>query len=150
MKIAIGADNLGFKLKESIIKVLMDKDIKYTDIGTFNEAPVDYPDIAVKVADMVASGEYERGILICGTGIGMAISANKVNGIRAAVCHDMYSAERAVKSNNTQIIALGALVVGEALARGLVNVWLNSEFTGGPSAYKIEKIKEIEKRNESS
>lgn len=147
MNIAIGADNLGFRLKETIIKFIVDKGIKYTDIGVYNETPIDYPDIAVKVACMVASGECERGILICGTGIGMSITANKVNGIRAAVCHDMYSAERAVKSNNAQIIALGALVIGEALAIGLVNVWLNSEFSGGPSSNKIKKIKEVEESN---
>lgn len=149
MKVVIGADNLGFKLKEFTKNVLKDNNVEFMDAGVFNEDPVDYPDIAEKVANMVASGEYERGILICGTGIGMAIAANKVEGIRAAVCHDIYSAERSIKSNNVQIMALGALVVGEALARSLVEVWLKSEFSGGPSAKKIEKIMEIEKKKKS-
>lgn len=147
MKIAVGSDNPGYKLKEFIKKVLEENNVEYTDAGVFNEEPADYPDIAEKVANMIASGDYERGILVCGTGIGMAIAANKVEGIRAAVCHDMYSAERARKSNDAQIMALGALVVGEALARGLVEVWLRSEFAGGASANKVEKISQIEKRN---
>ncbi len=99
-----------------------------------------YPDIAVEVARAIKAGKHERGILICGTGIGMSISANKVPGIRAAQCHDTYSAERARKSNNAQIISLGARVIGVELAKTIVSAWLESEFDGGNSAPKVERI----------
>lgn len=145
MKIAIGADNLAVELKEVVKELLSEKKIEYKDFGVFNNDPVDYPDIAKVVAENVASHEFDRGILICGTGIGMAIAANKVEGIRAAVCHDIYSAERARKSNNAQIMALGAFIVGKALARSLVTTWLESEFQGGGSEQKVNKIMEIEK-----
>ena len=147
MKIAIGSDNLGLELKEFVKKVLTDNSIEFIDAGVFNKDPMDYPDIAEKVADMVVSGECERGILVCGTGIGMAIAANKVEGIRAAVCHDPYSAERSIKSNDVQIMALGALVVGQAVAKSMVETWIKAEFTGGPSAIKINKIMQLEKRS---
>ena len=147
MKIVVGADNLGFELKEFVKKVLEDNGIEVIDVGVFNKDAVDYPDIAEKAANIVVSGECDRGILVCGTGIGMAIAANKVEGIRAAVCHDVYSAKRSIKSNNVQIMTLGALVVGQALAKSLVETWIKSEFTGGPSARKIDKIMQIEKRS---
>lgn len=99
-----------------------------------------YPDIAYKVASAIASGKFERGILICGTGIGMAIVANKVPGVRAAVCHDPYSAERARKSNNAQILTMGARVIGPELGKTILKIWLESEFTGGPSAEKVKRI----------
>lgn len=149
MKIAIGSDILGYKLKEYVKQVLDQNGAEYLDVGVHEEENTDYPDIAEKVANHISSGECERGILICGTGIGMAIAANKVEGIRAAVCHDLYSAERSRKSNNAQIMALGALVIGDALAKGLVEVWLKSEFEGWASAQKIEKISQLEKRNKS-
>jgi ribose 5-phosphate isomerase B len=149
MKLIIGSDNIGYKLKE-FIKTVFDKNNSiYFDVGVFNEEPMDYPDIAVKVANMIASGEYDRGILICGTGIGMAIAANKVKGIRAAVCHDIYSTERSRKSNNVQIMTLGALVIGEALAKTLVETWLKTEFMGGLSIQKIDKISQIENYNKN-
>ena len=97
-----------------------------------------YPDVAVKVAEAVARGEYERGILVCGTGIGMAIAANKVPGIRAAVCHDPFSTERSRKSNNAQIMCMGERVIGVELAKYLVDIWLECEFAGGGSAPKVE------------
>lgn len=147
MRIAVGSDNLGYNLKEYIINILEENDIEYVNAGVFNDEPVDYPDISEKVANMVAKNECDRGILVCGTGIGMAIAANKVEGIRATVCHDMYSAERSRKSNNVQILAMGALVVGKELAKCLVEVWLKSEFAGGGSARKVDKITQIEKRN---
>jgi len=147
MKIAIGSDHLGLELKNIIRDFLKDKKIEVKDFGTMSKEPIDYPDIAEKVAKVVAKGEYERGILVCGTGIGMAIVANKVKGIRAAVCHDLYSAERSRKSNNAQIMALGALIIGPELAKKLVEVWLNSEFQGGRSERKVKKIMEIEAEN---
>jgi ribose 5-phosphate isomerase B len=144
MSIAIGCDEAGFELKEKIKKYLTGNGIEMEDYGVYNTDPVLYPDIAVKVAKSIADGKHERGILICGTGIGMAITANKVPGIRAAVCHDPYSAERARKSNNAQIMALGARIVGEELAKLLVSIWLDSEFQGGGSTAKVERIMEYE------
>ncbi len=147
MKIAIGSDHLGLELKNIIRDFLKEKEIEVNDFGTMSKEPIDYPDIAKKVAKAVAKGDCERGILICGTGIGMAIAANKVKGIRAAVCHDLYSAERSRKSNNAQIMAIGALIIGSELAKKLVEVWLNSEFQGGRSERKVKKIMEIEAEN---
>ncbi|MBA7705096.1 Ribose-5-P isomerase B [subsurface metagenome] len=147
MKIAIGSDHLGLELKNIIRDFLKEKEIEVNDFGTMSKEPIDYPDIAKKVAKAVAKGDCERGILICGTGIGMAIAANKVKGIRAAVCHDLYSTERSRKSNNAQIMAIGALIIGSELAKKLVEVWLNSEFQGGRSERKVKKIMEIETEN---
>ena len=147
MKIAIGSDHLGLELKNIIRDFLKEKEIEVNDFGTMSKEPIDYPDIAKKVAKAVAKGDCERGIHICGTGIGMAIAANKVKGIRAAVCHDLYSAERSRKSNNAQIMAIGALIIGPELAKKLVEVWLNSEFQGGRSERKVKKIMAIEAEN---
>ncbi len=144
MKIAIGSDHLALELKNIIRDFLKEKGIEVNDFGTMSKEPIDYPDIAKKVAKAVTKSDCERGILICGTGIGMAIAANKVKGIRAAVCHDLYSAERSRKSNNTQIMTMGALIIGPELAKKLVEVWLNSEFQGGRSEEKVKKIMEIE------
>lgn len=144
MAIAIGCDEAGYELKEKIKAFLEASGKSVVDYGVYDTNPVLYPDIAVKVAKSIASGENDRGILICGTGIGMAITANKVPGIRAAVCHDSYSAERARKSNNAQILALGARIVGEELAKMLVSIWLESEFQGGRSTPKVNRIMEYE------
>lgn len=140
MRIAIGADNLGFPLKESIKEHLEANGHEVVDYGVHDERPVDYPDVASKVALDVASGDFGRAILICGTGIGMAITANKVPGVRAASVSDAYSAERARKSNNAQVLCLGSLVLGVAHAKILVDHWLASEFQGGGSARKVAKI----------
>lgn len=147
MKIVIGSDHLGLELKNIIKDFLKEREIEVNDFGTMSKEPIDYPDIAKKVGKAVAKGDCQRGILICGTGIGMAIAANKVKGIRAAVCHDPYSAERSRKSNNAQIMAIGALIIGSELAKKLVEVWLNSEFQGGRSERKVKKIMEIETEN---
>ncbi|WP_031314011.1 ribose 5-phosphate isomerase B [Caldanaerobacter subterraneus] len=149
MKIILGSDHFGFDLKEIIKEHLRSKGIEVIDVGVYDKNPVDYPDIAVVVAERVASGEFERGILICGTGIGMAIVANKVPGVRAAVCHDVYSAERARKSNDAQIMTMGGVIVGPELAKKLVDVWLESEFQGGRSLPKVEKIKMIDAKYRS-
>ena len=147
MKIAIGCDFNALDLKNAIIDLLKEKKVEYKDFGTFTRDPIDYPDIAKKVAYAIAEGKFERGILICGTGLGMAMAADKVKGIRAATCCNVYQAERAIKSNNAQIITLGAQVIGIELAKMLVTAWLNSEFQGGRSERKVEKIMEIEKEN---
>ena len=143
----MGADHLGASLKDEIAALLREQELEFRDFGVAAGDTVDYPDIAEKVAEAVRDHQFERGILICGTGIGMAISANKVFGIRAAVVHDSYSAERSRKSNNAQILAMGALIIGPQLARQLVSIWLNSEFQGGGSARKVEKISLIEAKH---
>jgi ribose 5-phosphate isomerase B len=144
MSIAIGCDEAGFQFKETIKKLLVEKGLEVEDFGVYNTDPVLYPDIAVAVARSIAEGKHERGILICGTGIGMAIAANKVPGIRAAVCHDSFSTERSRKSNNAQIMTLGARVIGIELGKLLVNLWLECEFSGGGSEAKVNKITEYE------
>ncbi|MGJ7046145.1 ribose 5-phosphate isomerase B [Thermoanaerobacterium thermosulfurigenes] len=146
MKIIIGSDELGYDLKEIIKNHLTNKGIEVVDAGVYDKNPVDYPDIALSVAQRIANSEFERGILICGTGIGMAITANKVPGVRAAQCHDIYSAERARKSNNAQIMTMGALVIGVELAKKLVDVWLESEFQGGRSIRKVDKINNVDRK----
>jgi len=144
MKIAIGCDKLGFELKGKIIEDLSSKGYEFEDYGSYEGQCVDYPDIGLKVAKSIAEGKQERGILICGTGIGMAITANKVKGVFAAVCHDIYSTRRSILSNNIQIMCMGALVIGFGTAVSLVEEWLKLEFQNSASAIKIEKIKVIE------
>jgi ribose 5-phosphate isomerase B len=138
--IAIGCDEAGYELKRVVIELLEEEGYAAKDFGCHSIDKVDYPDIGYEVAHAIARGEHERGILICGTGIGMAIVANKVPGVRAAQVHDPYSAERARKSNDAQIMTMGARIIGPELARSLVRIWLASEFTGGPSAAKVQKI----------
>jgi ribose 5-phosphate isomerase B len=138
--IAVGSDEAGFDLKSTILGLLADKGLAVKDYGCHSPEPVDYPDVAFAVARAVAQGAHDRGILICGTGIGMAIAANKVHGVRAAQVHDPYSAERARRSNDAQIMTMGARVIGPELAKSLVETWLACEFTGGASARKVAKI----------
>lgn len=147
ISIAMGCDHNGLELKNVIIQLLKEKGIEFEDYGTMTKDPVDYPDLAEKVASSILQGKHDRGILICGTGLGMAIAANKVRGIRAATCHDIYSAERSRKSNNAQILTMGAQIIGPELAKKLVEAWLASEFQGGRSERKVKKIMEIEKKN---
>lgn len=144
MKIAIGCDEAAFHLKELIKTYTANLGHEVMDFGVYNLEPVLYPDIAYAVSMVVASGEYERGILICGTGIGMAVTANKIPGIRAAVCHDAYSTERSRKSNNCQIMTMGSRVVGEEVAKMMVKIWLESEFQGGGSSAKVDRINAID------
>lgn len=148
MNIAIGADHFGYGLKEALKEHLKNRGFEVTDYGT-DGSEVDYPDIAAAVAEAIAVGRHVRGLLVCGTGIGMAIVANKVPGIRAASVQDPYSAERARKSNNAQVLCLGSEVVGQGLARILVDHWLESEFAGGRSARKVDKIEAIERTHRS-
>jgi ribose 5-phosphate isomerase B len=146
MEIAIGADEAAYDLKEILKAWLAGKGVDVVDYGAFDKSPVLYPDIAVKVAEAVAKGKHTRAILMCGTGIGMAITANKVPGVRAATCHDTYSAERARKSNNAQILTMGARVIGPELAKTIVDAWLKSEFEGGGSTRKVERMVEIDEQ----
>ena len=144
MSIAVGCDEAACDLKELVIAHVRELGHEVEDFGTYDGKPVLYPDIAFAVAKAVREGRHERGILLCGTGIGMAITANKVPGIRAAVCHDMYSAERSRKSNNAQIMTMGARIIGPELAKSLVTLWLQCEFQGGRSQPKVDRIVEIE------
>lgn len=144
MKIAVGCDEAAYKLKVVVKDFLESKGFEVDDFGADEGETVLYPDVAFKVADAVAAGKYERAILVCGTGIGMAICANKVPGIRAAVCHDPFSAERSRKSNDAQIMCMGERVIGPELAKYLVNIWLGCEFSGGGSAPKVQRIGELE------
>jgi ribose 5-phosphate isomerase B len=146
MAIAIGCDEAAYDLKETLKTMLQAGGHEVADYGTHDGRPVLYPDIAFAVAEDVASGKHARGVLLCGTGIGMAISANKVQGVRAAQCHDTYSAERARKSNDAQIITMGARVVGPELAKAILAAWLASEYEGGRSAPKVDRIVEYERR----
>ena len=145
MRIPIGSDANGFHLKERIKDRLVDLGHSPIDFGCSGPADnIDYPDVARELATAVAEGDINRGILVCGTGIGMAIAANKVPGVRAACCHDPYSAERARKSNNAQILALGAQIIGPQVADKLLEHWLASEFEGGRSARKVKKLIEMD------
>jgi len=148
MKILIGSDHLGFPLKEDLKKYLLELGHEIIDLGVPSpEQAVDYPDVAVALAERIAEGETDRGILICGTGIGMAIAANKVSGVRAACCHDPYSAERARKSNNAQVLTMGAQIIAPTLARLVLDHWLASEYAGGRSAPKVAKLEALDQRN---
>jgi ribose 5-phosphate isomerase B len=142
--IAIGADEAAFELKNKIADHLRSRGLPVEDYGVHNTDPILYPDIALTVAQAISSGKHDRGIVLCGTGIGVCITANKVPGIRAATCHDAYSAERSRKSNDCQIMTMGARVVGDELAKQLVDIWLEADFQGGRSTAKVERIKEIE------
>lgn len=144
MKIAIGCDEAAYEMKEALKAFIASEGHSVEDFGTFGAKPVLYPDIAHALATAVAAGKFERGVLICGTGIGMAISANKVKGIRAAQAHDTYSAERARKSNDAQIVTLGARVIGIELAKVIVHTFLTSEYSGGRSAPKVQRIIDYE------
>jgi ribose 5-phosphate isomerase B len=150
-RLAIGADDAGYPLKVVLGALLDELGVAYADVGVDSAAPpadddpVDYPDVAARVALGIRDGRFDRGILVCGTGIGMAIAANKVPGVRAAQAHDVYSAERARKSNDAQVLTLGARVVGPELAKSIVRAWLVSEFAGGGSTRKVEKIDRLER-----
>lgn len=146
MRIVVGSDHLGRPLKDALRDHIRASGLEVDDLGVTTDDPVDYPDIAVKLAEDVASGAHERGILVCGTGIGMAITANKVPGIRAAQIADPYSAERAAKSNDANIITLGALTIGVETAKLLVDTYLHAEFAGGRSAPKVAKINAADDR----
>ena len=141
MRIAIGCDEAAWILKDKMKEYLEKEGHIIDDYGTVNGEPVLYPDIATEVCHSIIRGENERGILLCGTGIGMAIAANKVKGIRAAVGHDLFSVQRSRRSNDAQVLTFGSRVIGEHLALELLKVWMNCEFEGGGSAEKVDRIK---------
>ncbi len=145
-KIIVGADHFGMPLKDVVRDYLRELGYEVDDMGVNSDDPVDYPDVGVNLAERVAAGDYERGILICGTGAGMAIVANKVPGVRAVCVNDPYTAERAVASNNAQIITMGSQITGAAVAKKLVDIWLESDFQGGRSVPKVAKIDQIDER----
>jgi ribose 5-phosphate isomerase B len=144
--IAIGCDHGGYALKQVVMKYLEEKGIPYKDFGSFSPDPVDYPDIALEVAEAVGRGEFENGILICGTGIGIGIAANKVPGVRAALCNDTFSARASKEHNNANILTFGERVIGPGLALDIVDTWLNSKFTGNRHQRRVDKISQIEKK----
>lgn len=144
MKVAIASDHGGLNIKREIIELLTELGYEYQDFGCACEASVDYPDYALPVAQKVAAGEFDRGILICGTGIGMSIAANKVKGIRCALCHDTFSAKATREHNDSNVLAMGERVIGAGLAREIALIWLSTSFTGGRHTRRVEKITEIE------
>jgi len=146
MHIAIGADHGGYELKQYIVEALTDEELQVEDLGTHSTESVDYPDVAARVARAVAAGEAERGIIICGTGIGVSMAANKVPGVRAALCTDCYMARMARKHNDAQVLCLGARVLGFGLALDIVHAFLESEFAGGRHARRVGKIDALEAR----
>ena len=140
LKVAIGCDHGGFELKQKIIEYLKARDIEFKDFGIYIKEASDYPEIAKEVSKEVASNKFDRGILVCGTGIGMSIVANKTKGIRASLCHYTYSARVSRAHNNANILCLGARVVGEYLALDIVDIWLKSNFEGGRHKKRIDMI----------
>lgn len=144
MTIAIGSDHGGFELKELLKQELAKQGIEAQDFGTHSVESCDYPDIARAVTGAITSGACESGILICGTGIGMSISANKVRGIRAALCNDPYSAHMAREHNNANVLCMGARVIGSGVMVDIVQAWLGGKFAGGRHAVRVEKIGRIE------
>ena len=148
MKIAISSDHGGNNLRKEIITLLDELAIQYEDFGPQSNDSVDYPDYARPVAERVASGEFDKGILICGTGIGISIAANKFKGIRCALVHDTFSAKATRNHNDSNILAMGERVIGAGLAREIVTTWLNAEFEGGRHVRRVEKISEIEEQQQ--
>lgn len=147
IKVAIDCDDAATDLKGIIFEHLKNSGVDITDLNFSAKGAALYPEIGYNLALKIQAGEYDRGILICGTGLGMAIIANKVEGVYAGVCHDVYSAERLRKSNHAQILTMGARVIGSELAKMIVDAWLQSEFSGGRSQPKVEQIKALEKRS---
>ena len=145
MKLVLGADHGGFDLKENIKEYLKEQGIEFTDYGTLTGERCGYPDSAKGVAEAVADGTFDRGILVCGTGIGIGIAANKVHGIRAALCHDCFSAEYCRRHNDANILTMGGRVIGPGLAREIVRIFLSTGFDGGRHAVRVAKIAEMDK-----
>lgn len=143
---AIGSDHGGYELKQAVMTHLKERGVEFRDYGTFSTDSCDYPDYGEAVARAVASGECERGIVVCGTGIGISIAANKVHGIRCALCGDCYSAEKSREHNDANMLALGGRVLGEGLALKIVDAFLDTEFAGGRHARRLAKIAAIEER----
>lgn len=146
MKVAIGSDHGGIHIREEIKNLMDEMGIEYEDFGCECNTSVDYPDYAFPVAEKVANGEVDRGILICGTGIGMSIAANKVKGIRCALVHDLFSAKATREHNDSNVLAMGERVIGPGLAREIAKVWLQTEYEGGRHANRVGKISDYENK----
>ncbi|MFZ2196894.1 MAG: ribose 5-phosphate isomerase B [Thermodesulfovibrionales bacterium] len=145
-KIAIGSDHAGFGLKEEILGLLKGLDIDIVDCGTNTTESVDYPDFGARVSELVSSGEAERGILVCGTGLGMSMVANKYPNVRAALCNDLFSAKMSRLHNDANILVMGGRVIGKDLAAEIVKVWLSTPFEGDRHLKRLNKIKKIEEK----
>jgi ribose 5-phosphate isomerase B len=148
MRIAVGSDHRGYVIKQKIIELLKRLEHEVIDAGPANQESVDYPDVASVVAQKVSKGEVDRGILICGTGIGMSIAANKFPGVRAAPCHDDLTAEMSRRHNDLNVLCLSADMLGERLIDRMVEIWIKTDFEGGRHARRIEKIVELEGRRD--
>ena len=147
MKITIGSDHGAVELKEEVKKVLAEfEGVEVKDIGTFGKESVDYPDIAEKVCADVVSGAADRGIVLCGTGIGISISANKIKGIRCALCNEIYSAKMSREHNNANVLAMGGRVIGSEVAGQIVRTWMTTEFAGGRHERRVNKIMALENK----
>jgi RpiB/LacA/LacB family sugar-phosphate isomerase len=150
MRIAIGADHQGFELKEQVAGFVRDAGHEVLDVGTFGRDPVDYPDFAVAVGEAVLAGRAERGILVCGSGVGAAVAANKLPGVRAGLCHDTYAAHQGVEHDDMNVLVLGGLIIGRELARELVRVFLAARFDGlARHQRRLDKIRALEERGAS-
>ena len=148
MKVVIDCDDAAVGLKKTIVSHLESKGVQVTDLDYMGSHPgAFYPEIGYNLALKIQDGSFERGILICGTGIGMAMIANKVRGVYAGVCHDVFSAERLRKSNDAQVLTMGARVIGPELAKTIVSAWLESEFQGGGSQPKVDQMRELERQS---
>jgi ribose 5-phosphate isomerase B len=147
MKIALGSDHRGFETKRRLLAVLKSAQYDVVDVGTTSEESCDYPDFAFDAAKLVGSGQVDRAVLVCGTGIGMCICANKVPGARAALCHDSITAEMSRRHNDANILCLSADLLGEELMERMVKLWLATEFEGGRHSRRVEKIAKFEQQN---
>jgi ribose 5-phosphate isomerase B len=143
--IALGADHAGFELKEALKAWLIDESYQVLDYGTHSPEPVDYPDYAAQVAEAVANQKVERGLLVCGTGIGMAMTANKVPGVRAALCSDLYTARMSREHNDANVLTLGGRLMGPDMARDILRMWLETAFAGGRHQRRVDKIADLER-----
>jgi len=150
LKLALGSDHAGYRLKMAVAEYLQQRGIEFEDFGTFSEESVDYPDYAVKVARAVAAGTFTAGVLICGTGIGMSIVANKVRGIRAALCTNVYMGELSRRHNDANILCMGGRVLSPDEALPILEIWLKTPFDGGRHTRRLKKIQQLTGRNEAS
>ncbi len=146
MKIAIGCDHAGFELKEDLRVYLRERGVEVLDLGTPEGAPVDYPEIGMAVAERVSTGAIPRGILICGTGIGMSVVANRFRGVRATLCHDLYTARMSREHNDSNVLVLGGRLLGKGIAREIVGIWLEAEFLGGNHQRRLDQIARLDEK----
>ena len=147
MRIAVGSDHRGVDMRMKLIELLGSLGHRVVDVGSYDHENVDYPDVGASVARKVSGGEVDRGILICGTGLGMCMVANKIPGVRAAPCHDDITAEMSRRHNDLNVLCLSGDILAERLAERLVNIWLNTDFDGGRHARRVEKIADLERKN---